>query len=194
VLRRPRRTGRWWTPGPGSGSDGLLRDPDRWLDAFAPPADADPALRAAADALVALTDRLGGETAARLRTWRALLADPCSLATWLKGTAGRFETSLDWLYAIRNTALHDGRFASATDLLDVHAGRALVDLTLEFLGNWYQHAPTPTLEQPERTAVAVIAHLAVRQQKVVEELEGGTRAGWNVSRLTSPTSTGWDRA
>ncbi|MGW1762200.1 hypothetical protein [Streptomyces mirabilis] len=180
-----------WT---GVGDDGLLRDPDRWLDAFAPPADADPALRAAADALAALTDRLGGETAARLRTWCALLADPCSLATWIKGTAGRFETSLDWLYAIRNTALHDGRFASATDLLDVHAGRALVDLTLEFLGNWYQHAPTPTLEQPERTAVAVIAHLAVRQQKVVEELEGGTRAGWNVSRLTSPTSTGWDRA
>ncbi|MEW2570215.1 hypothetical protein [Streptomyces sp. NPDC047070] len=180
-----------WT---GVGEDGLLRDPDRWLDTFAPPADADPALRAAADALAALTDRLGGETAARLRTWRDLLADPRSLATWITGTAGRFEKSLDWLYAIRNTALHDGRFASATDLLDIHAGRALVDLTLEFLGNWYQHAATPTPQQPGRTAVAVIAYLADRQQDVVTALEGGTRARWNVSRLTSPSSTGWDRA
>ncbi|MFJ9634441.1 hypothetical protein ACIRU8_42790 [Streptomyces sp. NPDC101175] len=177
-----------WT---GVGPDGLLRDPDRWLDTFASSANADPVLRAASDGLAALTDRLGGETAARLRVWRALLADPCSLAEWIKETAGRFEKSLNWLYAIRNTALHDGRFASATDLLDVHAGRALVDLTLEFLGNWYQHAPTS--EQTEWTAVEVIAHLADRQQKVVEELEGGTRAGWNVSRLTSPSSTGWDR-
>ena len=78
---------------------------------------------------------LSGETAARLRYWRAMLADPTSLAAWIEETANRFKRILDWLYVTRNTALHDGRFASATDLLDVHAGRALVDLTLEFLGN-----------------------------------------------------------
>ncbi|MGW6898855.1 hypothetical protein ACWGF2_19945 [Streptomyces sp. NPDC054919] len=180
-----------WT---GAGDDGLLRDPDRWLDVFAPPADAEPALRAAADALAALTDLLGGQIAARLRYWHALLADPRSLAAWIEETTRQFKNSLDWLYVIRNTALHDGRFTSATDLLDVHAGRALVDLTLEFLGNWYRHEATAAPERVGLTAVEVVAHLADRQQAVVAELRGGTRVGWNVTRLTSPTSTGWDRA
>ncbi|MFD7713671.1 hypothetical protein [Streptomyces sp. NPDC059786] len=180
-----------WT---GVGEDGFLRDVDRWLDVFAPPAQADPVLRDAADGFTALTDRLGGETADRLGTWRTRMADPRLLARWIEETAGRFETCLDWLYALRNTALHDGRFDSATDLLDVHTGRSLVDLTLEFLGNWYQHAATPTPEQPGMTAFEVIRHLADRQQSVVAALRGGTRAKLNVTRLTSPASDGWDRA
>ena len=125
-----------WT---GVGDDGLLRKADRWLDAFAPPADAEPALRTAAEALAALIGFLSGETAVRLRCWHAMLTDPTCLADGSRRPRRRFKRSLDWLYVIRNTALHDGRFVSATDILDVHAGRALVDLTLEFLGNWYQH-------------------------------------------------------
>ncbi|MDQ0946135.1 hypothetical protein QFZ24_000058 [Streptomyces phaeochromogenes] len=174
-----------WT---GFGNDGLLRDSGRWLDAFAPPADADPKLLAAAVGLDALIKCLGGETAARLRAWRALLADPCSLAQWIEETAERFEESLNWLYALRNTALHDGRFTSATDLLDVHTGRSLVDLTLEFLGNWYQHVATSTPEQAGMTAFEVVAHLADRQQTVIAALRGGTRVGLNVTWLTSPSS------
>ncbi|MFE5793348.1 hypothetical protein ACFQ8C_12335 [Streptomyces sp. NPDC056503] len=179
-----------WT---GVGDDGLLRKPDRWLDAFAPPADAESALHTAAEALAALTDFLGGETAARLRYWRAMLAAPASLSLWIEETADRFKKSLDWLYVIRNTALHDGRFESATDLLDVHVGRALVDLTLEFLGNWYQHGTKATPEQAALPAIKVIEHLAARQEEVLEKLRGGTREGWHVARLTSSTSTGWDR-
>ncbi len=176
------------------GDDGLLRHPNRWLDAFAPPADAEPALRAAADALAALTDRIGGETANRLRTWRARLADPSSLADWIDETAARFKKNLEWLYALRNTALHDGRFTSATALLDVHAGRALVDLTLEFLGNWYRHEAHAAPEQAGLTAAEVIVHLADRQQALVTALRSGTPTIWNVTRLTSPSSTGWRRA
>ncbi|MFJ8034667.1 hypothetical protein [Streptomyces sp. NPDC096032] len=176
-----------WT---GVGHDGLLRDPDRWFAVFAPPADADPALRAAADALTALTDRVSGETAKRLRTWRARLADPNSLADWIEETATRFKKSLDWLYALRNTALHDGRFISATDLLDVHAGRGLVDLTLEFLGNWYRHETAAAPEQTGLTAVDVIVHLAERQKTLVTALRSGAPARWSVTRLTSPTFTG----
>ncbi len=179
-----------WT---GVGDDGVLRKPDRWLDAFAPPADADSVLYTAAEALAALTDFLSGETAARLRYWRAMLAAPTSLSTWIEETANRFNKSLDWLYVIRNTALHDGRFESATDLLDVHAGRALVDLTLEFLGNWYQHEAKAAPEQVALPAIKVIEHLAIRQEEVLKKLRGGTREGWHVARLTSPTSTGWDR-
>ena len=179
-----------WT---GVGDDGLLRKPDRWLDAFAPLAGAEPALCAATEALAALMGFLNGETAARLRYWRAMLADPTSLAAWIEETANRFKRILDWLYVTRNTALHDGRFASATDLLDVHAGRALVDLTLEFLGNWYQHEAKGTPGQAALPAIDVIARLAARQEAVLGKLRGGTREGWHVTRLTSPTSTGWDR-
>jgi hypothetical protein len=179
-----------WT---GVGDDGMLRKPDRWLDAFAPPADAEPQLCAAAEALAVLIGFLSGETAARLRCWHAMLAAPISLAAWIEETANRFERSLDWLYVIRNTALHDGRFASATDLLDVHAGRALVDLTLEFLGNWYQHEAKGAPGQAALPAIDVIASLATRQEEVLGKLRGGTREGWHVARLTSPTSTGWDR-
>ncbi|MFD5013721.1 hypothetical protein [Streptomyces chartreusis] len=176
------------------GDDGLLRDPNRWLDILQPPADADPALHAAADALTALAGRLGGDTASRLRTWRARLADPNSLADWIEETAARFKKSLDWLYALRNTALHDGRFTSTTDLLDVHAGRALVDLTLEFLGNWYRHEANATPDQSGLTAVEAIDHLAERQRALVAALRSGTPAKWNVTRLTSPASTDWRRA
>ncbi|MBZ9645672.1 hypothetical protein [Streptomyces sp. PSKA30] len=179
-----------WT---GIGDNGLLRNPNHWLDAFAPPADADQALRAAADALAALTDHIGGETANRLRAWRARLAARL-LADWIEETAARFETSLEWLYSLRNTALHDGRFTSATDLLDVHAGRALVDLTLEFLGNWYRHEANTAPEQAGLTAAKVIAHLADRQQALVTALRSGTPTRWDATRLTSPTSTGWGRA
>ncbi|WP_405581720.1 hypothetical protein [Streptomyces sp. NBC_01190] len=143
------------------------------------------------------TEILGHAADHRLRLGRpvrALIADPRSLARWIEETAGRFEMCLEWLYALRNTALHDGWFDSSTDLLDVHFGRSLVDLTLEFLGNWYQHAATASAKQSGMTAFGVIEHLADRQQTVVGELRAGRRTGLNVTRLTSPTSSGWDRA
>ncbi|MEU8795017.1 hypothetical protein [Streptomyces sp. NPDC048643] len=177
----------------GVGSDGVLRRPDDWLDALSPPADADPAVQTAADALADLLDFLKGETAVRLHEWRAMLADPVSLAAWIEKIAKQFKTSLDWLYVIRNTALHDGQFVSASDLLDVHSGRALVDMTLEFLGNWFQHEDKAAPEHVALPAIRVIGHLAQRQEEVLSRLRGGSREGWTVARLTSPTSTGWDR-
>ncbi|MFD4415434.1 hypothetical protein [Streptomyces sp. NPDC058476] len=179
-----------WT---GVGNDGVLRRPDDWLDAVSPPADADPAVQMAADALADLFDLLEGETAVRLHEWRAMLADPASLATWIEKIADQFKTSLDWLYVIRNTALHDGQFVSASDLLDVHSGRALVDMTLEFLGNWFQHEGNAAPEYVALPAIRVIGHLAQRQEEILRKLRGGSREGWTVARLTSPTSTGWDR-
>lgn len=174
------------------GGDGKLRDPNRWFEVLAARSDAKPDLRAAADALAVLADRVDGEAGEQLRAWRALLADPGSLADWIEDTEKRFKASLDWLYALRNTALHDGQFASTTDMLDVHAGRALVDLTLEFLGNWFGHiANTP--QQPACPAITVIGHLANRQETVIAHLRGGALDGLNVTHLTSPTSTGWDR-
>ncbi|MFH8803809.1 hypothetical protein ACH4F6_30090 [Streptomyces sp. NPDC017936] len=179
-----------WT---GVGDDGVLRRPDHWLDAISAPVDADPALQTAADALGGLLGFLKGETAVRLHDWRAMLADPASLAAWIEKIANQFEKSLDWLYVIRNTALHDGQFVSASDLLDVHSGRALVDMTLEFLGNWFQHEDKAAPEHVALPAIRVIGHLAQRQEELLERLRGGSREGWNVARLTSPTSTGWDR-
>jgi hypothetical protein len=174
-----------WT---GVGNDGKLRDLNRWLDLLVAPADAEPRLRTAADAITALDNRLGGETGTRLRAWRALLADPKSLAEWLEDTTEQFAKSLKWLYALRNTALHDGQFTSATDDLDIQAGRALVDLTLEFLGNWYEHAAPDRADWP---ASKVINHLAARQKDVVRTLRHETRTNVDATYLTSPTSTGW---
>ncbi|WP_280454361.1 hypothetical protein [Nocardia brasiliensis] len=173
--------------------DGKLRDPDRWLDVFAAPCGSEPELRAAADALAALADCLGGETGVRLQTWRAMLAAPASLAEWIEDNAKRFEENLSWLYVLRNTALHDGRFKTSTDMLDVHAGRALVDLTLEFLGNWYGPAVKSAPERADWTAIEVISHLAERQTTIAAKLRSGTRKHLNLGHLTSPTSTGWDR-
>lgn len=175
------------------GDDGKLRDLNRWLDVLAASAGSAPTLRAAVNAVIVLADHLGGETGARLRTWRALLAEPESLAGWIEDSARRFKEGLDWLYALRNTALHDGRFASKTDMLDAHAGCAFVDLTLEFLGNWYGQGTTVNPERAAWTAIKVIHHLAERQQFVVAKLRAGVREGLNVTHLTSPTSNGWDR-
>jgi len=175
------------------GGNGRLHDPNRWLDVLANPANAEPKLSAASTAVIYLGENLRGETGARLRTWIALLAAPESLAERIKTIAGRFEMSLDWLYALRNTALHDGQYTITTDMLDVHAGRALVDLTLEFLGNWYGPAADSVPERANWTALTVISHLAERQRTVVAKLSGGTRIELNVTHLTSPTSTGWDR-
>ncbi|MFF8957337.1 hypothetical protein [Streptomyces sp. NPDC014894] len=179
-----------WT---GAGENGRLEDLDRWLDALAPRAGAEPALREAADALAAVADLTGGSVAAGVDLWRARLADPARCARWLTGAEKRFAAALGWLYVLRNTALHDGRFISDTDQLDVHAGRALVDLTLEFLGNWYRHAVVHAPDRAGWSAVAVIEHLADRQLSLVAELGNGSREPWNVTRMTSPTSTGWDR-
>jgi hypothetical protein len=77
-------------------------------------------------------------------------------------------------------------------MLDVHAGRALVDLTLEVLGNWFGHTAN-TQQQPAWPAITVIDHLADRQKTVTAKLRGGTMAGLNASHLTSPTSNGLDR-
>ncbi|MEV7548474.1 hypothetical protein AB0N89_02495 [Amycolatopsis sp. NPDC089917] len=179
-----------WT---GVGHDGRLRDPSRWFDVLAAPADAEPELRAAADATACLADCLRGQAASRLRAWLGLLATPKALAGWIEGTAARCEGHLEWLYALRNIALHDGRFESTTDILDAHAGRALLDLALEFLGNWYEQATSVVPERAAWPALEVIDHLAERQEKVVAALRSGTRAGLHLTHLTSPTSTGLDR-
>lgn len=173
--------------------DGKLNDVDRWLDVLALPAEAEPELRAAAAAISTIADHLGGEVGMRLQTWRTFLAAPASLADWIDDTARQFENSLSWLYALRNTALHDGRFISATDALDAHAGRGIVDLTLEFLGNWYGQAASASTESGGLKAIEVIRCLAERQQTVLVQLRSGTRTGMNVTHLTSPTSNGWDR-
>ncbi|MBF6150377.1 hypothetical protein [Nocardia nova] len=173
------------------GEDGRLRDLDRWVDALAGRIGTDPRSRVAGDAVRALADCLGGDAGDRLRIWRSLLADPSSLARWIENIAAGWKSDLDWLYSLRNTALHDGRFESSTATLDVHSGRALVDLTLELLGNWHEQVARVGLV--EKTSIAVIEELGSRQQDVLASLDRGTLTGLNVNHLTSPTSTGLDR-
>ncbi|MFJ8443967.1 hypothetical protein [Kitasatospora griseola] len=166
---------------------GRISDINRWLDVLTPPADGTEELLEAAAALRGLTRGVGGWAAHAVRSWQQRLADPAATTEWLKDMECRFEAALEWLYATRNTALHEGRFESATGTLDAQGGRALVDLTLEFLGNWYRHAPAGT------PAYKVVRELGKRQTTIVKRLEAKGVHSLNLTYLTSPTSTGLDR-
>lgn len=166
---------------------GRISDINRWLDVLTPSAGGTEELREAAAALRDLTRGVGGWAAHIVRTWQQLLADPATTTEWLKDMERRFEAALEWLYSTRNTALHEGRFESATGTLDAQGGRALVDLTLEFLGNWYRHAPAGT------PAHKVVCDLGKRQTAIVKKLEAKGVHSLNLTHLTSPTSTGLGR-
>ncbi len=173
--------------------EGRLSDPNRWLDVLASPPGAEPCLRTAANYLAKLAKHFGGHVGARLLAWRRMLAAPASLADWIEEIAEQFEAKLNWMYVLRNTALHDGQFEFASDVLDAHTGRTFLDLTLEFLGNWYEQSITAATDRAAWSAISVIGHLAERQQEVAAELRRGTHDRLNATHLTSPTSTGWDR-
>ncbi|NEW37654.1 hypothetical protein GV793_01795 [Nocardia cyriacigeorgica] len=99
-----------WT---GTADDELLRDPNLWVDALTVSPTADPRGRGAAHSVAVIADNLGGEAGYRLRTWRGSLADAHRLADRIEDAAAGFESDLGWLYALRNTALHDEQFTCA---------------------------------------------------------------------------------
>lgn len=98
------------------------------------------------------------------------------------------------MYVLRNTALHQGVFASVADSHDAHGARGTVDLMLEVLGNWYASATRAGLPQATWTAQRVVAELSQRQQDLIGHLKAAVDVtSVNVTHLTSPTSNGRDR-
>ncbi|WP_328663248.1 hypothetical protein [Streptomyces sp. NBC_00328] len=184
VFRQPLEVLDRWTEARGRGR---IADVNRWLDVLAPPPAVPSSLAEAVGALDDLTRAVGGWAAHVVRTWQQRLSDAEATAKWIEEAEDRFKAALEWLYATRNTALHEGRFESETGTLDALGGRGLVDLTLEVLGNWYQHASTGDL------ASKVVSDLGTRQKSILDQLEVKGVRDLHLTHLTSPTSTGLDR-
>ncbi|PNV30846.1 hypothetical protein C1708_33395 [Streptomyces sp. DH-12] len=178
-------------PTPPQQEDYLL-DIGCWLQMLTPPRANDPAqLRAARDAVDSLSAFTGGHSATRLRLWRVRLADPSALAQYMQHQQEVYEATLHWLYVTRNLAFHRGQFSGPADVMSAHAGRALVDMTLEFLGNWrvLEHAagnaPLPATE--------VYKTLATRYDQLISRLTtpGATSHQLRVDHITGPDETWW---
>ncbi|MFX4293567.1 hypothetical protein [Streptomyces bohaiensis] len=182
-FRRPLEVLDSWT---GANSWGRVTDINRWLDVLAPHQTAAAGLDDAVTALGDLTGAVGGRAAHVVCTWQRRLTG-LEVKDWIEQVEKRFSVTLRWLKVTRNTVLHEGSFDSETGLLDAQSARALVDLTLEFLGNWYQHS------EAAASASDVVGHLARRQKEVLAEIERSGTRSLNLTRLTSPNSSGVDR-
>ncbi|GAA3033222.1 hypothetical protein [Actinokineospora globicatena] len=168
-----------------------LVEPDRWLDLLLPARDDDtPELHAARHAVTTLSAFAGGLTEHTIDLWRHRLATPPLLATWLQDKQDTFHAQLDWLYTTRNITLHHGRFAGPVDLATAHAGRAIVDVTLEILGRWHstQHARGQDLTPPEQ----ILKLLAQRKDTLSTALAKATTCHpLSIQHLTGPDEVHW---
>ena len=173
---------------------GLLSDLNRWADVLAGPPGAAGEVKIGSAALSRLRTVLHGLPSHDVVVWQARMNDPEQCATWLGHLEERCRAQLSWMYVLRNTALHQGIFASVADSHDAHGARGTLDLTLEMLGNWYAVATSAQLPQAAWTARQVITELAERQKDVIRRLKAGSAVtGLNFTHLTSPTSNGRDR-
>lgn len=166
---------------------------DRWLDALLPLTPiVSPEARTAHTAVGRLGALAGGLAADGLDIWRSRLADPAEMARWLDEQQEIYHALLAWLYATRNLAFHSGQFTGPADTLTAHAARGVVDMALEFLGNWHQ-------EQDRRgeagtDAVGIFRALAQRKDDLANELRHAPSCRpLNVDAITSLDSNGWDR-
>lgn len=173
---------------------GLLSDLNRWADLLAEPPGAAEEVKIGSAALSRLRSVLHGLPAHDIVVWQARMSRPKQCAAWLKDAEERCRAQLSWMYVLRNTALHQGVFASVADSHDAHGARGTLDLTLEILGNWYAVATSAQLPEATWTAHRVIAELAKRQKDLIRQLEADTAmTDLNFTHLTSPTSNGHDR-
>ncbi|MET9229052.1 hypothetical protein [Lentzea sp. NPDC003310] len=177
---------------PTTGVKHHLKSVDAWLEALIPHNRPNAQLGAAQEAITALAESEGGLVHDLVELWRARLADSEVLAGWLREQEDTAAALLEWLYVTRNLAFHAGRFASPADTLTAHAGQAVADLTLEFLGNWR------TVERrqgrQETSAVEIYRRLAQRQDQLVARLKrAGSVRRLSVEDISGPDEKWWSR-
>ncbi|MFD9703799.1 hypothetical protein [Lentzea sp. NPDC059081] len=177
---------------PTTGVKHHLKSVDAWLEVLIPHTRPGEALRAAQEAVDALAENEGGLVRDLVELWRARLADSKVLADWLREQEDTAAAVLEWLYVTRNLAFHAGRFASPADTLTAHAGQAVIDLTLEFLGNW--RTVERRLSRRETSAVEVYRRLAQRQDQLVARLRrAGSVRRLSVEDISGPDEKWWSR-
>lgn len=169
-----------------------LKSVDAWLEVLIRHNRPNEQLRAAQDAVTALAEDEGGLVRDLVELWRARLADSNALADWLAEQEDTVAAVLEWLYVTRNLAFHAGRFATPADELTAHAGQAVADLTLEFLGNWR------TVErqrgEAETGAVEIYRRLAQRKDQLAARLRrAGSVRRLSVEDISGPDEKWWSR-
>ena len=177
---------------PTTGVKHHLRSVDAWLEVLVEHNRPDERLAAAQQAVTALAENEGGLVHDLAGLWRDRLADSKVLAAWLREQEDTAAALLEWLYVTRNLAFHAGRFASPADTLTAHAGQAVADLTLEFLGNWR------TVERrqgrQETSAVEIYRRLAQREDQLVARLKrAGSVRRLSVEDISGPDEKWWSR-
>ncbi|MFD5827512.1 hypothetical protein [Lentzea sp. NPDC060358] len=177
---------------PTTGVKHHLKSVDAWLEVLVPHPRPDDRLRAAQDAVTALAADEGGLVRDLVELWRGRLADSRALADWLREQEDTAAAVLEWLYVTRNLAFHAGRFASPADTLTAHAGQAVIDLTLEFLGNW--RTVERRLGRRETPAVEIYRRLAQRQDQLVARLRRARSVRrLSVEDISGPDEKWWSR-
>jgi hypothetical protein len=164
-----------------------------FLDAILPVGDSATAeICQSQRALDALSREGGGLAEEQLIMWKARLANPSTLADWLKNQQDIFHGLLAWMYASRNLAIHTGRFSVPADLLTAQAARGIVDLILEFIGHWHQDQYERG--EPYSDAMAILRDLARRRDDLELQLRSATSCHQlNVATISAPRSSCWGR-
>lgn len=177
---------------PTTGVKHHLRSVDAWLEVLIRHNRPLPPLKAAQDAVTALADNEGGLVQDLVELWRDRLSDSNTLADWLQEQEDTATATLEWLYVTRNLAFHAGSFASPGDVLTAHAGQAVADLTLEFLGNWRTWERRRNL--PETSAVEIYRRLAQRKDQLAARLRrAGSVRRLSVEDISGPDEKWWSR-
>ncbi len=177
---------------PTTGVKHHLKSVDAWLAVLIRQNRPSEELKAAQDAVTALAENEGGLVQDLAELWQGRLADAKTLAGWLNEQEDTAAAVLEWLYVTRNLAFHAGRFATPADTLTAHAGQAIADLTLEFLGNWR------TVErqrgEPETSAVEIYRRLAQRKDQLEARLRrAGSVRRLSVEAISGPDEKWWSR-
>jgi hypothetical protein len=185
----------------------LHMDPnDNPLDLVSPPLDlnafldavlpleptSSPDLVQSHNAIEILARQAGGLAHDQLIIWRARLADPLALAEWLNHQQGVFHGLLKWMYATRNMAFHNGKFTVPADELTAQAARRVIDMVLEFLGNWHKVERSAGL--PESEPVGVLEELSQRRDYLDSQLRSARSChALNITTISAPGSDCWNR-
>ncbi len=169
-------------------------DVNGWLDVLLPArAQTGQDVRDAQAAIDALSRMAGGYAQDTLTLWRARLADPKLLSDWLQDQQDIHHALLEWLYATRNSAIHRGQFTAPADAMTAHAARGVVDMLLEFLGNW--HKIQYSRGAAESDALSVIRDLANRKDSLTHHLaQAPSCHPLNLESVTGPGVDCWNRS